>query len=88
MSDQNQPVKRLRVGGVSASVWRNETQQKGQAVVTHSVSIQKRYRDGSGQWQTSGSFFMDDLPKLELVVRKAYEFLALTAQGDADEVNS
>ena len=79
MAEQNQPVKKFRAGGVSASIWRNETEQNGRTVVNHSVSFQKRYRDRNGEWQTSDYFFRSELPALELVVRKAFEHLALTA---------
>ena len=87
MSEQsdNRPVKKFRAGGISASIWRNETKQKDQSVVSHSVTVQKRYCDKNGQWQTSGSFFQSDLPKVELVVRKAYEYLALREAEEAQD---
>ena len=74
----NQPIKKFRVGGITASVWRNEeTQPDGNILVKHSVQIQKRYRDKEGNWQDSNSYFANDLPKLQLVVAKAYEFATL-----------
>lgn len=89
MSTQpNQPVKTFRSGGISASVWRNDVVQNGQTVVNHSVTLQKRYRDRrTGEWRDSGTFFMSDLPRVQLVMRKAYEYLALTAvEEDTSQV--
>lgn len=83
-----QPIKEYRVGGtITASVWRNETQEGDRTIVNHSVQIQKRYFDKADQeWKTSGSFFPDDLPRLELAVRKAYEYIMLQGnQGVPDE---
>ncbi len=85
MAEQNQPVKKFRAGGVTATIWRNDVQQDGQTVVRHSVTVQKRYRDRDGSWKDSSSFFVNDLPRLELVVRKAYEYLALAAGEENDE---
>ncbi len=74
----NQPIKKFRVGGIAASVWRNEeSQPDGNLLVKHSVQIQKRYRDKEGNWQDTNYYFANDLPKLQLVVAKAYEFIAL-----------
>ena len=82
----NQPTKEFRAGAISASVWRNEEpQQDGSVRVRHSVKIQKRYRDKDGAWQDSDYFFPEDLPKLELVVRKAFEYISLKESKDAEE---
>ena len=85
MAEQlNQPVKKFRAGQISASVWRNERQEDGRTLVNHSVSIQKRYRDVDGAWKDSATFFANDLPRLELVVRKAYEYLTLAAVEESE----
>lgn len=85
MSEQNQPVKKFRAGGISASIWRNEREAGGETVVDFSVSFQKRYRDGEGAWKDSETFFAYDLPQLELVVRKAYDYLAPIAVHESGE---
>jgi hypothetical protein len=80
MSDPaaNRPVKELRVRNIRLSIWQHEGTRDGQAVMLHSVTLNKRYRDSStGEWTDSGSFFPDDLPRLRLLLDKAYEFLML-----------
>ena len=80
MSDAipNRPVKEFRAGGVRAAIWRNE-QRGGEAPrVSHSIRIEKSYRDSQTRnWIQTDCFFASDLPKLRLVVEKAYEFIAL-----------
>ena len=67
------PEKEFRAGTISAAIWRNETEQDGRTVVQHSVRINKRYRDPkTGDWRDSDYFFANDLPRLKLVVDKAY----------------
>ena len=79
----NRPVKDFRSGGVVAAIWRHDTEQDGRTIVNNSVTIGKRYRDKDGIWQDSSSFFVGDLPRLELVIRKAYEYLALREAEEA-----
>lgn len=75
------PVKEFRAlggGAVTASVWRNESEKDGQILVSYSIRVQKRYRDReTGAWHDSEYYFPEDLPKLRLVVEKAYEYTRL-----------
>ena len=74
----NMPVKKFSAGGVTVSVWENEALGKDGIVNTYpSVSMDKRYKDKSGEWKSSKSMKRDDLPKAILALQKAYEFLAL-----------
>ena len=77
MAAQNQPDKEFRAGTVTAAIWRNEVEKDGRTVVQHTVRVQKRYRDASGEWKTTEYFFPNDLPKLRLVVEKAFEHVSL-----------
>ena len=82
---QNQPIKEFRAGVISAAVWKNEeTQTDGNIRVKHSVKIQKRFCDKDGNWKDSDYLFPEDLPKVELLVRKAFEFITLTESKDTD----
>ena len=73
----NKPVKQFRAGGnIVASVWRNEVSQNGRTRERHSVQIQKRFRKEGGEYQDTNVFFQNDLPKLLLVIQKAYEYIS------------
>jgi len=64
------PVKHIRYGGISASIWANPTKE---GRVFHTVTFQRAYKDKDGNWQNTESFRLHDLPKLRLLADKAYE---------------
>lgn len=82
---RQRPIKEFRAGGkgcISASIWRNEiddeTGKDGRTTVTYSVRIQKRYHDiKTDTWHNSDYYFADELPRIRLVIDKAYEFIKL-----------
>ena len=80
---QNKPVKSFRAGYVQAAIWRNEEQRDGQTVVKHSVRIQKQYKK-DGEYQDTDYYFDNDLADLELVTRKAREFIRIRESGNGD----
>ena len=76
--EKKQPVKTIRAGAVSASIWENaDPQPDGTVRMRYSVTTQKRYCDKNGNFQNSDSYFPNDLPKLQLVIQKAFEFIIL-----------
>ncbi|RJO66276.1 MAG: hypothetical protein C4523_13070 [Myxococcales bacterium] len=78
MSETNPPTKEFRAGTVVAAIWTETAATNGRPVPSYSIRIQKRYRDDkSGQWKTTSYFRPDELPKLALVVSRAFEFLTL-----------
>ena len=85
--DLNLPEEQIRVGGtVTASIWRNEMRRGDRTVQTFAVQLQRRYFDKADQtWKTSKSFFADDLPKAELALHKAYEYIMIKSDADADD---
>lgn len=79
-----QPIKKYQVGQIQASVWKNASKEGSEFL---SVSLQKRYKDEKGQWQSSSSFKPGDLPKAVLVLQKAYEFVSLN-EGTAESATA
>lgn len=76
--EKNMPEKRFGAGAISASIWLNEgTSKTGEKTEFKTISLQRRYKDKDGEWQTSNSMRINDLPKVALVAEKAYEYLVL-----------
>lgn len=74
----NRPVKEFCVRNLSLAIWQNEGTRDGRPVTLHSVTVNKRYRDpDTNEWKDSNSFFPDDLPRLRLLLDKAYEHIML-----------
>lgn len=78
----NKPVKVIRVGGVKASIWKNDFKLKdGTTREQHSVSIIRSYKDAkSDEWKETNSYNPDSLADLESVAREARMFLKLKEQ--------
>lgn len=70
-SEKNPPIKKFRVGNVTASVWERTTSNG----VFHNVSLQRSYKDENGQIQNSGSFGFEDFGALQKCVDMASKFL-------------
>ncbi len=82
--EKNIPEKRFSTGVVTATVWQNAGKgRNGEVVSYRTVSLQRRYKDKNGVWQSASSFRVNDLPKAALVLEKAYEYLVLREQETA-----
>jgi len=62
-----QPVKKFRIGNVTASVWKNAD--------FFNITIQRSYRDEAGEWKNSDSYGQGDLLNLMKVVERAEAFV-------------
>lgn len=80
--EKNIPEKKFSTGVVTATVWQNNGKgRNGEQVAYRTVSLQRRYKDKNGVWQTANSLRVNDLPKASLVLQKAYEFLVIRDQA-------
>jgi hypothetical protein len=79
------PVKTFRLRGISASIFPNHAQSDGRDIIFHKVSVQRSYKDGD-EWKHTTSFGRDDLPVLQIVLQRAWEFILDTeaARGKDD----
>jgi len=84
-STGNQPEKKFSTGVISATVWKNNGTSKktGEPVEFRTVTLQRRYTDKEGKWQTSSNLRINDLPRASLVLQKAYEYLVLKGQDSS-----
>lgn len=73
MTGQQLPVARFKAGQVSAALWENEVQMPRGTVKILKATVQRRYRDKSGEWQSSGSFSRNELPLAIHCLQKAFE---------------
>jgi len=80
---QNAPEKEFASGRIRAAIWRNEELRDGRKVVRFSIKIQKQYlEEKTGEWRDTTYYFPEELAKLELVVRKAFEYVSLRESDD------
>ena len=82
----NAPEKKFSTGVISATIWKNSgTSKKGEPVEFKTISLQRRYTDEKGEWNSTSSLRINDLPKASLVLNKAYEYLVLKELVDSLE---
>jgi hypothetical protein len=86
MSQQNnQPIKKFRINNISAAIFSNKIEKDGQTFTRYSVQIQKQFRRDDGSWQLTNTYFPEDLPKLQLLAAKSFEFVSLQGTQDIEE---
>ena len=69
------PEKVLKAGSCFASVFVNEIVKDGTVRQMRTVAFAKRSLDKDGNWQSTTSLSVNDLPKAVLVLQKAFEYL-------------
>lgn len=87
MEQNKQPEKEFSTGAIRAAIWKNQGTNKrtGEPVEFRTISLQRRYKDPEGNWQTSHSLRINDLPKASLVLNKAYEYIVLKEGSGSSE---
>ncbi len=79
MKNENIPEKTFKNGVVSATVWHNlGKNSEGKKISFKIVSFQRRYCDKEGEWQSTKTLRISDLPKASLILDEAYKYLSLT----------
>jgi hypothetical protein len=68
-----QPLAKFRAGSVSAALWENEANVNGQKTTLLKATVERRYKDGSGTWKSSGSFSRNEIPLAIFCLEKAFE---------------
>ena len=80
----NIPEKKFSTGVLNATVWENQGKNKeGLDVSYKTVTFQRRYKDKNGEWQSTSTLRINDLPKASLILQKAYEYLVMKELQDA-----
>ena len=77
----NLPEKKFRAGAITATIWLNKGHNNnGEETEYRTISLERNYTDKEGRWQSTNSFRVNDLPKANVVLNKAYEYLVLAEQ--------
>ncbi len=71
--ENNLPEMKFSTGGVQVTIWRNSG-EKGEF---RTVSFDKRYKDKEGNWKSTNTLMVNDLPKAIVALNKAYEYSVL-----------
>jgi len=67
------PIAKFRAGQVSSALWENEIEVKGKTVTILKATVQRRYKDKDGNWQSSGSFSRNEIPLAVYCLQQAFQ---------------
>jgi len=70
MAENKKPELKYRIGNISAAVWKNEGEKNGEKFETFSITLQRGYKDGKGEWQNTNSLQMNDIQKVISLLQK------------------
>jgi hypothetical protein len=73
----NLPEKKYRAGAICATVWKNHSEKNGKDFEYRTVSFERNFQNDKGEWNSTSSLRVNDLPKAVLVLQKAYEYASL-----------
>ena len=82
MTNENQPVHRIRLSTISASIFKNIS---GEGKSFYNAQFDRSYKSGD-EWKHTKSFGRNDLPNLEKVVDLAFSWIE--AQQQSDDANA
>ena len=68
-----QPVTKFRAGPISCAIWENDAVVNGNKMSLKKATVERRYKDASGEWKSSGSVGRNDIPLVVYCLRKAFE---------------
>lgn len=77
-----EPIKSFKVGACKASIFVNKVNTAKGIVSMKNVNLQKTYKDKEGNFQHVTSFGINDIPKAQLALSKAYEYLAMENRAE------
>lgn len=86
--ENKKPEKVFSTGAVQAAVWKNDAVKDGKKTEFRTVNLQRRYADKNGEWKSTSTLRINDLPKAALALNKAFEYLVLKGQDSefAEEI--
>jgi hypothetical protein len=65
-------------------VFETEIMKGGMKIPIKKVSFQKRYKSADGEWKSTGSLDVNEIPKAILVLTKAYEYVSIGSSDESD----
>jgi hypothetical protein len=61
--------------------------RQGNKFSVYTVAFERSYKDRDGNWKSTNSLRLNDIPKLRLVAQEAYEYLVRKGSGENGNTN-
>ena len=82
------PDATFKYGPCSAAIFTNEHLRGNEIVRFRTVSFQRRYQDRNGEWKSTSSLGVNDIPKAILALEAAYAYLTESPRFDGGNTES
>jgi hypothetical protein len=76
----SQPAHKIRIGTLSATIWRNTNADKG--TVWYTVNPSRGYKKDDDIWRETDSLGFDDLLTMAELLRQAFAWIAKNVEAD------
>ena len=85
----SKPIEVIRVGAVNVSIFENTILKDGVTMTIPKAVFQVRYKDKTtGEWKSTSSLSVNDIPKAINALEQAYKFLTEKGSQKADAQNT
>lgn len=71
------PDMSFKAGAVEVSIWAKVVNMEGKEKTFYKLSWHLNYKGKDGEWKKTNNLNIQDVPKLQLVLSKAYEWVML-----------
>lgn len=78
------PERSFKCGNCEAAIFDNKISRNGKEINIKKVVFQKRYKDQSGEWCSTSSLDINDIPKAILALCQAYACLMSSTQRNEE----
>ena len=72
MANGKGPLLKFRAGAISCALWESEANINGQMKTMLKATVERRYKDASGQWKSSNSFGRNEVPLVRWCLDQAF----------------
>jgi len=85
--ENKKQINKFKAGAVIADVWANEMKDRqDNKFSVYTIAFERNYKDRDGNWKSTNSMRVNDIPKLRLVAQEAYEYLVRKGSDDNGDI--
>lgn len=72
---QTKPVAKFRAGAISSAIWTNDIRVGNVTKTVLKCTVERRYKDASGEWKSTGSYGRNEIPLVMHVLSQAFAYI-------------
>ena len=79
------PVHKIRAGSISCALWENDIRVGNVTKTVLKCTVERRFKDASGDWKSSGSYGRNEIPLVIWCLQKALDHIIDDNNTGSDE---